>query len=67
MGLDANQLHDFHPSVLLFLVGKIRETYSEMVVSDVKYCSETMLLLLVNNKSLYLQWLSIADCHHRKT
>ena len=24
-----------------------------MVVSDVKYCSKTMLLLLVNNKSLY--------------
>ena len=45
----ANQSRDFHPAVLL---GKIRETCKEMVVSDIKYRSKTMSPSPVNDKSL---------------
>ena len=40
------------PCCAVILAGKIRESYCRMVVSDVKYCFKTILLLTVNSKSL---------------
>ena len=52
------------------LVGKTKKP-QEMVVSDVDYCSKTMLLSPVNNKILYfaniLQIWSTADFDNCKT
>ena len=52
--IDHLQSRESQPCCAVTLVGEIRESYQETVVSDVKYCSKTILLLTVRKELIFV-------------